>query len=155
MVGTRKEQDNEGHSSQQGGSQARPPSNLSSKSLCPGNAPRQKFPVTLLFPSPLGRSPRPCHLLQWKICDFLRCAWLGSPSTAAPSITADGPPSPPWTSQCSSCGRHNEIDGCRWFCHRWSREETSGPSHRHLARSSTSSQAWAHQWTKTLPTASS
>lgn len=51
-----------------------PPSNPSSKPLRPGNTPSQKLPLALLSASPLGRSPRPCHVLQWKICDLLRRA---------------------------------------------------------------------------------
>ena len=158
MAGTRGERDHEGQGSwrpQQGGFQARPPSNLSSESLHPGNAPRQKFPMTLRSPSPLGHSPRPRHVLRWKICDLLRCARPGSPSTAALSVAANDSSSPSWTLRCSSRGRRNEIDDCRWLCHRWSQEETSGPSRWHLAWSSASSRAWAHQWRNTLPTASS
>lgn len=49
----------------------------------------------------------------------------------------------------------HEADDCRWLGHRWSREETSGASPRHLAGSSASSRARAHQQMKTLPTASS
>lgn len=117
-----------------------------------GNAPRQEFPMALVFPPPLGHS---CHILQWKSCDRLHCARPGSPSTVASSITANGPPSPPRTSHHSSRGRCNEVNDCRWLQHRWSQEETSGPSCWHLAWSSASSRAWAHQQVKTLPAASS
>lgn len=66
LVGARGEQDHEGEGSclpQRGGFQSRASSELSSKSLLPGNVPRQKFPATSLFPSPLGHSPHPRRTL--------------------------------------------------------------------------------------------
>jgi len=146
LVGSRGDQDHDGEGfclPQQGGFQARPHSNLSSKFFHPGNAPRQKFTVTLLSASPLGCSPHPCHSLQWRSCELP----ARLPMNSSIVHHSNSPPSPPWTLHHSSSGRCNEINGCRWLRCRWSQEETSGPSHWHLA--------WAQQQMKMLPIASS
>lgn len=67
--------------------------------------------MTLLFPSPLGHSPRPCHPLQRKICDLLRCVWSGSSSTAASSMTPPAHPGPHTTPRVGYAMRWMATDG--------------------------------------------